>query len=281
MERRKLSIPLLIGGATTSRKHTAIKIAPEYGNEVVHVLDASRAVAVVSALMDERRRTDLSRKNRSEQLELRSLRSAHQESLLGFDVARKNPTRLGFGPDECPEPSFLGTRSQARLSLAKIAEYVDWTFFFTAWELVGKFPDILEHPERGAAARELYENGQHLLDEIIAGELLEARAVYGFWRAASLGDSIELMDNSQPIVAPIVFPMLRQQRVNNPGDPCRSLADFVAPKNHGHSDYLGGFAVTAGIGCEELARHFERKLDDYSAILVNRSPIGWLKPLRR
>jgi len=268
MERRKFSLPLLIGGATTSRKHTAIKIAPEYSGDVVHVLDASRAVSVVSGLLDEKKRAEFTKKNRADQEELRSLRSIKQENLLSFEAARGNAARLPFGPSDCAEPSFLGTRVLERVSLAKVAEYIDWTFFFTAWELVGKFPGILQHPERGAAARDLYDNGRRLLDRIISEELLEARAVYGFWKAQSLGESIELSGETRGGSGSIVFPMLRQQKTNNPSDPCRSLADFIAPAGSEHGDYMGGFAVTAGIGCEELAHHFEQKLDDYSAILV-------------
>jgi 5-methyltetrahydrofolate--homocysteine methyltransferase len=268
MKRRNLSVPLLIGGATTSRKHTAVKIAPEYESEVIHVLDASRAVSVVAALMDDNKRTELARKNLADQSELRSLRSGKHDSLLSFSAAGKNAVELKFGPDECPAPSFLGTRKLERISLGEIAKYIDWTFFFTAWELTGKFPDILQHPERGAVARELYDNGRRLLDQIAREELLEARAVYGFWHAASIAESIEVTGDSLDGSSPIVFPMLRQQRVHKSGEFCRSLVDFVAPKGAGQKDYIGGFAVTAGIGCEELARHFERKLDDYSAIMV-------------
>ncbi len=266
MERRHLSIPLLIGGATTSRKHTAVKIAPKYSSDVVHVLDASRAVSVVSELLDEDKRKKLSNSNRAAQDELRSLRSTRQEALLSFDAARNNAEQLGFDADACPKPSFVGRRMLERVPLGEISGYIDWTFFFSAWELVGKFPAILNHPERGAAARELYDNGRRLLDRIVTEELLEARAAYGFWRAESVNDCIEVsFDND---TAPVTFPMLRQQRATNAGDPCRSLADFVAPKSSNSSNYLGGFAVTAGIGCEELARHFEQELDDYSAIMV-------------
>ena len=268
MERLQFSTPLLIGGATTSRKHTAVKIAPEYSGEVIHVLDASRAVSVVSALMHPTKRAEFDRKNRLEQAELRSLRSTKHEPLLSLEKASKNAVQLDFGADECPVPSFLGVRKLESVSLAKIAEYIDWTFLFTAWELVGKFPDILEHPERGAAARELYDNARRLLDRIIAEQLLEARAVYGFWRASARAGSIALIEDMPEASAPIVFPMLRQQRVRNVGDPCRSLADYIAPHGSDRADYLGAFAVTAGIGCEELSRHFERQLDDYSAIMV-------------
>jgi 5-methyltetrahydrofolate--homocysteine methyltransferase len=268
MERRKLSVPLLIGGATTSRKHTAFKIAPEYSGDVVHVLDASRAVSVVAGLLDEKKHIELTKKNRAEQEELRSLRSTKQENLLGFRAACDSAPRLEFGPEQCPVPSFTGTRALTQVSLATVAEYIDWTFFFTAWELVGKFPAILEHPERGAAARELYEAGRRLLDRIIREQLLEARAVYGFWPAQSLGESIEIRGEFASGQRSMAFPMLRQQKKTKPEDPCRSLADFIAPAGSGQNDYLGGFAVTAGIGCEELARHFEKKLDDYSAILV-------------
>jgi 5-methyltetrahydrofolate--homocysteine methyltransferase len=264
MEKRQLTTPLLIGGATTSRKHTAIKIAPEYSGDVIHVLDASRAVSVVSALMDSTKRAEQSVKNRSQQAELRQMRVAGGAALIPFAEATDRRVRLSFGQAECQTPAFVGTRKLERVPLGEIAEYIDWTFFFTAWELTGKFPEILEHPERGAAARELYDHGRSLLDRIIREELLEARAVYAFWPAASVGNDIIVTADAERIR----FSMLRQQRVRDAGEPCRSLADFIAPESDKQQDYLGGFAVTAGIGCDELAHHYERKLDDYSAIIV-------------
>jgi 5-methyltetrahydrofolate--homocysteine methyltransferase len=264
MEKQKFSLPLLIGGATTSRKHTAIKIAPAYSGEVIHVLDASRAVSVVSALMDPVKRGDLAKKNREQQSELREMRVASLASLVPLSQATERRVRLEFGPEECPKPSFTGVRKLEQVDLAEVAEYIDWTFFFTAWELVGKFPDILQHPERGAAARELYEQGRKLLDRIISEKLLEARAVYAFWPAHSIGEDIVVDTGSERVR----LAMLRQQKVKSPDDACRSLADFIAGEATGQQDYLGGFAVTAGIGCEDLARHYERQLDDYSAIIV-------------
>lgn len=264
MEKQKFSIPLLIGGATTSRKHTAIKIAPAYSGEVIHVLDASRAVSVVSALMDPSKRAALGQKNREQQAELREMRVASMASLVPLPQAIERRVRLEFGPEQCPQPSFTGVRQLERIDLAEVAEYIDWTFFFTAWELVGKFPDILQHPERGAAARELYDHGRKLLDRIIAEKQLEARAVYAFWPAVSVGEDIFIDTGSERVR----LAMLRQQKVKTADEPCRSLADFIANEASGQRDFLGGFAVTAGIGCEELARHYERKLDDYSAIIV-------------
>jgi 5-methyltetrahydrofolate--homocysteine methyltransferase len=264
MEQQKFTVPLLIGGATTSRKHTAIKIAPAYSQEVIHVLDASRAVSVVSALMDPVKRVELATKNHEQQAELREMRAAQGTTLVPLSQAIERRVRLEFGPDECPTPSFTGVRRLERVSLGDIAEYIDWTFFFVAWELNGKFPDILQHPERGAAARELYEQGRKLLDRIIAENLLEARAVYGFWPAKSVGEDIVLSHGSEQVR----LSMLRQQKVRTADEPCRSLVDFIAPEAGSQPDFLGGFAVTAGIGCDELARHFEHQQDDYSAIIV-------------
>ena len=265
MEKRKLELPLLIGGATTSRKHTAVKIAPEYSREVIHVLDASRAVSVVSALIDPSKRAELGTKNRAEQAELREMRTAKQSTLLSLNKAIDRRVVLEFGPQECPVPSFTGARRLERISLGDVAEYIDWTFFFVAWELKGKFPEILEHPKWGAAARELYEQGRKLLDRIVNEQLLEAKAVYGFWPARSVGENIVVTADGMKDVR---FSMLRQQSIRQADEPCRSLVDFIAPQGTGQQDYLGAFAVTAGIGCEELSRHFERQLDDYSAITV-------------
>jgi 5-methyltetrahydrofolate--homocysteine methyltransferase len=269
MERRGLSTPLLIGGATTSRQHTAVKIAPSYHGATLHVLDASRAVGVVSALLDPARKPAFVEAARVEQQGLRELHASKlKKPLLPLAMARKNGARLSFRPDEVPTPSFLGTRVLLDYPLAEIARYIDWTFFFTAWDLVGKFPAILDHPERGAAARDVYAAGQKLLAEIIDNKLLRACAVYGFWPAAREGDDVVLFTEEGRGSELCRFPMLRQQQPKTNENPYLSLADFVAPRDAGVPDHIGAFAVTAGIGADELARSFEAKLDDYSAILA-------------
>ncbi len=255
MERRGMQMPLLIGGATTSKQHTAVRIAPEYSPPTVHVLDASRVVAVVSDLMDEGRRGRFDTDNRVLQESLRVQHAGKSaRPLLPIKRARANRERLAY--DDLPVPAFSGSRT-VEGDLATIAEYIDWTFFFHAWELKGRFPAILDHPEMGAAARDLYENARTQLAEIVEGGLLRARGVYGFWAAHSAGDDIVLEDGPS-------FPMLRQQVDHGDERPNRCLADFVAPA----SDHIGAFAVTAGRGADELAAKYEAQGDDYRAIIV-------------
>ena len=268
MERQKLDIPLLIGGATTSRQHTAVKIAPAYSKATVHVLDASRAVGVVSALLDTKQRAAFDVKNREDQAQLRALHANKQHKpLLSFEAARANRPKVAFRDADIAVPSFLGRVALQDFPLEEIANYIDWTFFFTAWELVGKFPQILEHPQQGEAARELFANGKRLLDQIIREKLITANAVYGFWPAASDGDDIVLYDAESRAKEKLRFHTLRQQRKSE-GKPSLALADFVAPRGNAKGDYIGAFAVTAGIGVEVLAKRFEKDLDDYSAIIV-------------
>ncbi len=269
MQRRKLDLPLLIGGATTSRQHTAVKIAPEYGGPTLHVLDASRAVGVVAAALDPKQLPGLIETTRAEQVRLRDMHSSKQQRpLLSYEKARALAPKLEFGPDEVPAPDFVGRRLLLDFPLEEIAKYIDWTFFFVAWELKGKFPKILQHPEQGAAARELYENGTELLAEIMQNKLLRANAAYGFFPAASDGDDIVLYEDESRTKERVRFPMLRQQQRAGESEPCLSLADFVAPAGGGARDHVGAFAVTTGIGADELARRYEADHDDYRAIMV-------------
>jgi 5-methyltetrahydrofolate--homocysteine methyltransferase len=269
MKRQGLDLPLLIGGATTSPQHTAIKISPEYGGTTVHVLDASRAVGVVSNLIDPKKREAFDRANREAQERLRSVYAeARRRTLVPYEEARARRPALEWKSEDLPRPVFLGRRVIADADLEKIARYIDWTFFFTAWELKGRFPKILEHPRYGAAARELYENAQELLRRIIDGKLLQARGVYGFWPANSDGDDIVLYEDEDRGRELVRFNMLRQQHTSDPTKPQRCFADFVAPRESGIPDHLGAFAVTAGIGATELCERFERDHDDYHAIMV-------------
>ena len=245
MERRRLELPLLIGGATTSRQHTAVKIAPEYGNETVHVLDASRVVDVVSRLLDPKRRRELDKENRVLQ---ERLRDQHAEKLkrplLPLAAARTNRTR-------CDSTTFRLRRSpacaQVSPALAELVPYIDWQFFFHAWDLKGKFPAILENP----AARELYDDAQALLREILQGASLRPRGIYGFWPAHAEGDDV-VVDGTR-------FCFLRQQADHGDGRPNRCLADYVAPAD----DTIGAFAVSIH-GADELAARYEAAHDDYS-----------------
>ncbi len=249
LERSRLELPLLIGGATTSRQHTAVKIAPEYASETVHVLDASRVVDVVSSLLDPRRRATLDVENRELQ---ERLRRQHAEKvkrpLLPLAEARANRARLPF--DDLPAPPFVGSRDVSP-PIHELVDYIDWQFFFHAWDLKGKFPALLDHP----AARELYDDARTLLDRIATNGLLQARGVYGFWPAHAESDDL--------VVGETRFSFLRQQATNGDGRPNRSLADFVAPAG----DHLGAFAVSVH-GADELAASFEAEHDDYQAIVA-------------
>ena len=268
MERRALRVPLLIGGATTSPQHTAVKIAPEYTSSTVHVLDASRVVDVVTSLMNEGQRTDFDRANRARQEDLRQRHIGRREQpLLSYASALQNRLSLNWATEPVLVPPFLGRRV-VDVRLKELVPYIDWTFFFSAWELKGRFPAILDHPQYGPAARELYEHGRTLLDRIDSEGLLTARGVYGFWPAASEGDEIVVYTSPDKIGEVTRFQMLRQQKPQPDGRPNLSLADFVADRSAPVTDYLGAFAVTAGIGAEELARGFERAHDDYNAILT-------------
>ncbi|HET7567107.1 MAG TPA: methionine synthase [Gaiellaceae bacterium] len=254
MERRGLDLPLLVGGATTSRQHTAVRIAPAYSQPVVHVLDASRVVGVVSDLLDPVRRTTLAEDNRAEQARLRELHEEKERRpLLPIERARENRLRVAF--DDLPVPEFTGTRL-VEPDLATLREFVDWQFFFHAWELKGKFPAILEQP----AARDLWDDAQRLLDRIVEERLLVARGVFGFWPASSDGDDIVVHNDNETTV----FNLLRQQPDYGDSRPNRCLADYVAPAG----DHLGAFAVTAGIGADELSARFSAEHDDYHAIMV-------------
>jgi 5-methyltetrahydrofolate--homocysteine methyltransferase len=268
MERRGLQIPLLIGGATTSRQHTAVKIAPEYSKPVVHVLDASRAVDVVSSLLNPSARDRFVADVGAEQTTLRAQYGARQEKpLLSYEAAKANRLRIDWETADLPVPAFLGCR-EVSVPLAELVPFIDWTFFFHAWELKGRVPAIFDHPQYGHAARDLYDNARTLLDRIVNERLLEAKGVYGFWPAASDGDDVMLFADESRGLEVARFPMLRQQEPIADGRPNRSLADFVAPASSRRRDYLGAFALTAGLGADDLAARFEADLDDYHAIMV-------------
>lgn len=250
MQRRGMKLPLLIGGATTSRQHTAVRIAPAYERATIHVLDASRVVGVVSQLLDPARADDLALSNVAEQERLReAYANRTRQPLLTLDQARANREQVEF--DDLPVPGFTGIRTVTP-DLAELRELIDWQFLFLAWELRGKYPAILEKPE----ARELFDDANTMLDQIVAEGSLQAHGVYGFWPAHADGDDI-VIDSG------VRFPMLRQQTAKPAGRPNRCLADYVAPGG----DHLGGFGVAIH-GAEELAARFEADHDDYRAIMV-------------
>ncbi|WP_405785801.1 methionine synthase [Streptomyces sp. NBC_00138] len=249
MRRRGLSVPLLIGGATTSKQHTAVRIAPAYDGSTVHVLDASRVVGVVSHLLDPARAAELDTDNRADQQRLRE-QHENRRQVARLSLARARANREVPDFSELPTPAFTGVRAMAP-ALGELRELIDWQFLFLAWQLKGKYPAILDQP----VARELFDDAQTMLDKIIADDALQARGVYGFWPAHSDGDDL--------VVDGVRLPMLRQQTVKPDGRPNRSLADYVAPAD----DHLGGFAVAVH-GAEELADRYQSEGDDYRAIMV-------------
>jgi 5-methyltetrahydrofolate--homocysteine methyltransferase len=260
MERRGFVLPLLIGGATTSRQHTAVRIAPEYTPPTLHVLDASRVIGVLSDLLDGERRERLDVENRAEQERLRVLHAEKgRKPLVSIAEARDRRTPIEWHEEDLAKPAFLGSRLVEE-DVSRLRDYIDWTFFFHAWELKGRFPAILDDPVKGEAARELYAAANELLDEITAEAQLTARGLYGFWPARAEGDDV-VLDGG------VRFPMLRQQADHADSRPNRSLADYVAPADTGLADHVGAFAVSIR-GSEALAERFEAERDDYRAIMV-------------
>jgi 5-methyltetrahydrofolate--homocysteine methyltransferase len=270
MERLGYSEPLLIGGATTSRAHTAVKIAPHYSGPVIHVLDASRAAGVVSSLLSEDLRLGFTSKNAEEQKRLRIefQQKTGSKPLLPIEVARERKEPTDWSTAQIDRPSFIGAHSIASQPLDELVPYIDWSPFFHTWELRGRFPAILDDPEVGAQARQLFEDAQRLLQDIVNSRLLIAKGAYGFWPANSVGDDIEVYSDETRVGVLSVFHMLRQQMDKPAGQFNHCLADFIAPRSSARADYLGAFAVTAGHGADELARQFENDHDDYNAIMT-------------
>jgi 5-methyltetrahydrofolate--homocysteine methyltransferase len=267
MERRGFKIPLMIGGATTSKIHTAVKIAPEYSQPVVYVKDASRAVQVVANLLV--RDHDFLSTVKSEYKEIRATHSAKKpKEYLTIAQARANAFRPEWNNSMVYKPIYQGIKVFDDYPLEELRQEIDWTFFFLAWEFRGKYPAILDDPNQGAEARKLYEEANLFLDEIIAKKMIIAKGVFGIWPANSERDDIELYtsEDRQTIIGK--FHHLRQQQKRGAGLPNYCLSDFVAPKNTGIADYCGGFAVTAGIGVAEWVEKFKSEGNDYQAILL-------------
>lgn len=270
MQREGFSIPLLIGGATTSIVHTAVKIDPCYEGPVVYVKDASRSVGVVNKLMDKKTRLDFAAKTKEEYTFLREQYASQQSQrrLLSLADARRQKARFDWSQGAIAKPSFLGTKVFREFDLNEIWPRIDWSPFFLTWELKGKYPAILGDPVLGKEAAKLFQDAQDLLDEIIARKLLTAHAVVGFFPANSVGDDIEVYTDDDRKKVLTVFHMLRQQAPHPVEAPYYSLADFIAPKDTQLKDYIGGFAVTAGVGLETAAARYERQHDDYRAIMA-------------
>ena len=268
-EREKLDIPILIGGATTSKAHTAMRIAPAYSGPVVHVLDASRAVGVAGALWDKARRPEFAAKINEEYAKVRADRAGeHQGALITIEDARSNRFQVDLSITP-PVPSFLGVRAFDQWPLAELRNKIDWTPFFQTWEMQGAYPAILKHPVHGKAAQELFDDAQRLLDEIETGNLLVARATVGFWPANAIGDDIELYADASRREQRAVIHSLRQQASRKDARAAFALSDFVAPKETGITDFVGAFAVTAGHGLEKIVAAAKTTHDDYRAILAS------------
>ena len=275
MNRLNFTIPLLIGGATTSGKHTAVKIAQHYNQPVIHVVDASLSVPVVENLLDSERRSEFIEKNRMTQERDRSNYEAMQSNrkLVPYQDAFARRFATEWSSVRIDVPAFLGTRVIDDLPLGELVPYIDWSPFFQTWELRGKYPNILTDPVVGEQAKKVFDDAQALLKRIVAEKLLTAKGVFGFWPAVSDGDDILVSAASNGkadhSATPIRFSMLRQQWERPGQSEFRSLADYIAPVASGRADYLGAFAVTTGIGCDELADHFQNELhDDYLSIMT-------------
>ena len=287
MEREGLHLPLLIGGATTSKAHTAVKIAPGYGQPVVHVLDASRAAPVVGNLISADQKPEFARQIRDEYDHIRAQHTGRRQKLVSLEEARANAPKLKY--DDLPKPEFVGVRiltsdagragsplpaaeRRARsdaphlISLSDLVPFIDWSPFFHVWELRGRYPAIFKHEKYGEQARKLFADAQKLLKKIVSDKLLQPRGIYGFFPANRVGDDVELYTDESRTEVLITFHFLRQQIEKTDGTPNWCLADFIAPK--GSPDFIGGFAVTSGHGLDELVKKFKAKHDDYNAIMA-------------
>jgi len=270
MERQALEIPLLIGGATTSRAHTAVKVAPRRSGPVVWVKDASRSVPVAAALLDDKQRPALLEATEKDYASLRERHSQKSERpMLTLQKARANRTPIEWDGYTPPVPAQgVGVREFLDYDLAELREYIDWQPFFNAWEMKGRFPDILNNPTSGETARKLYDDAQEMLDTLIKEKWLTANGVIGFFPANAVGDDIEVYtDESRTEVLTTLY-NLRQQGEHRDGVPNKSQGDFIAPKDTGLADYVGAFAVTAGLGSGDKIAEFKAANDDYSAILL-------------
>ena len=268
MKRREMNIPLLVGGATTSAKHTAVKIAPVYPHPVVHVSDASRSVGVVESLISEDLRKDFIDKNRRQHEQMVKSYKARSQTLVPYDEAVTNRFATDWDNVRIDKPSFTGTKVLKDYPIQAIRPYIDWSPFFMTWELHGKFPKIFDDPTVGEVAREVYDKANVLLDKIIKEDLIKANGVYGFWPAASDGDDVVLYTDQSRSTELTRLHFLRQQWKRRGTTDYRCLSDYIAPVGSPRRDHIGGFCVTAGIGADELAQTYKDALDDESAIMV-------------
>jgi 5-methyltetrahydrofolate--homocysteine methyltransferase len=268
MERQGFKLPLLIGGATTSRAHTAVKIAPHYSEPVVHVLDASRAVPVATSLLSDKSKVDFVARHRAEYEAVRKSHTAPRQPLVSLEVARSRRTPIAWRTEDLAVPEFTGVRVLDDFPLATLRGFIDWTPFFHTWGLKGVYPRILDEGDRGEEARKLFVDGKALLDKMIANKSITARGVYGLFPANAVGEDVELYTDCKRQVVIDRLHFLRQQANREGSEPCRSLSDFIAPKETGFADYIGAFAVTSGIGLKDFCDRFRAENDDYNAIMA-------------
>jgi 5-methyltetrahydrofolate--homocysteine methyltransferase len=270
MERQKFTVPLLIGGATTSKIHTAVKIERNYSSPVIHVKDASRSVAVAGSLMNKEIRSGFETQVREEYEELRKTyaSSSSQVEYVSLVDARKNSFKIQWEKSRIVKPVFLGVKVFDDYEMKDIREYISWVFFFVVWQLRGKFPDILKDPAMGVEAMKLFEDANAMLDRIVEDKWLQAKAVVGFWPANSVGDDIEVYSDEKRSSVITRFINLRNQTKKSDKSPNYCLSDFIAPKDSGIIDYIGAFAVTAGIGIEKKIEEFLKDHDDYNSIML-------------
>jgi 5-methyltetrahydrofolate--homocysteine methyltransferase len=269
MERQKFTLPLLIGGATTSAKHTAVKVAPQYRGPTVHVIDASRSTGVVEKLLNDQLRPDFLAKNQALHQQLVDSYNLRQSvKLIPYADAVRQKFTTDWARVRIDRPAFTGLKVLQNYPLEKLVPFIDWSPFFSTWELKGKYPAILTDATYGETAMKLFNDAQALLQQLIDERQLQANGVYGFWPASALGDDIILYTDDSRTAERARFHTLRQQWERKGQTAFHALADFIAPQNSGRGDYLGAFAVTAGLGCAELAKEFDRDHDDYNSIMV-------------
>jgi len=272
MERKGIKKPLLIGGATTSRIHTAVKIAPNYKQSTIHVLDASKSVPVVSNLLnkDDKIRIEFIDKYKKEYIDLRKnyLSKREEKNIISLEEARKNKFKIDWKKTKTTKPNFIGTKTLIDFPLNEIKNFIDWTPFFLTWEMKGRYPEIFESKTYGNEAKKLFNDANKLLDEIISNKLLTANGVFGLYTANSVDDDIEIYTDENKGGVLSTFHTLRQQSKKSKGEPNIALADFILPKETETNDYIGAFAVTTGIGLEKTVKKFEEDQDDYNSIMA-------------
>jgi len=270
MEKSGLNVPILVGGATTSKAHTAVKIAPGYSAPVVQVKDASQSVGVVDKLLSPKKTQKYREQLKKDQAALRDKHLGRQgeKQYISLEEARENAPKIDWENYNPVKPSFLGEKTFNDISLEEIAKYIDWTFFFYSWELRGKYPKIFDDPKKGEDAKKLFNEGQEMLQKIIDHKMIKPNAVVGFYPANSVGDDIEIYSEKQPNDPALVLNFIRNQRKKEAGDPNYCLSDFIMPKGYGKTDYIGGFFATAGLGVDEWAEKFEKENDDYNALML-------------